>query len=52
MAATSATTNINSVEWGEGYVCLGLNIIRDLYGEVNVLRYMLDNDTKYLKKYI
>jgi hypothetical protein len=28
-----------SVEWGERYICLGLNIIRNIYGKVNVFRY-------------
>jgi hypothetical protein len=39
MVATSAAANVHIVEWGERYVCLGLNIIQDFYGEVNVFRY-------------
>jgi hypothetical protein len=39
MAVTSAAANVHSVEWGEIYVFLGLNIIRDFYGKVNVFRY-------------
>jgi hypothetical protein len=39
MAATSAAADVHSVELGERYVFLGLNIIRNIYGKVNVFRY-------------